>query len=101
MATDSAAIGTPRPFYTISELKIQRLCHRTPFSFEILIIKFIEPKQIITYLFNFLHCLAETEKEVLSKKHSKWFVDFNLFLTSGLVHPYHLDESISSFRGFW
>ena len=25
---------------------------------------------------------------------------FNPFLTSGLVLPYHLDESISSFRGF-
>ena len=26
---------------------------------------------------------------------------FNLFLTSGLVHPYNLEESISSLRGFW
>ena len=26
---------------------------------------------------------------------------FNPFLTNGFVHPYHLDESISSFRGFW
>ena len=26
---------------------------------------------------------------------------FNPFLTSRLVHPYHLDESISSFRGSW
>ena len=25
----------------------------------------------------------------------------SIFLTSGLVHPYHLDGSISSFRGFW
>ena len=24
-----------------------------------------------------------------------------LFLTSGLVHPHHLDESISSISGFW
>ena len=24
----------------------------------------------------------------------------NPYLTSGLVHPYHLDEFISSFRGF-
>ena len=26
---------------------------------------------------------------------------FNPILTSGLVHPYHLDESISSFRVFF
>ena len=25
----------------------------------------------------------------------------NPFLTSGLVHPCDLEESISSFRGFW
>ena len=25
----------------------------------------------------------------------------NPFLISGLVHPYHMYESISSFRGFW
>ena len=25
----------------------------------------------------------------------------NPFLTNGLVHPYHLDECISSFRGVW
>ena len=26
---------------------------------------------------------------------------FNPFLTSKLVHPYHLDESSCSYRGFW
>lgn len=28
-------------------------------------------------------------------------VDATHFLTSRFVHPYHLDESISSFRGLW
>ena len=27
--------------------------------------------------------------------------DINPFLTSKFVHPYHWDESIPSFRGFW
>ena len=28
-------------------------------------------------------------------------VTFNLLLTCGLVHPYYLDEAISSFMKFW
>ena len=28
-------------------------------------------------------------------------VMFNPLFTSGLAHPYHLDEPIPSFRGFW
>ena len=26
---------------------------------------------------------------------------FSPFLTSGLIHPFHLDESIPSYKGFW
>ena len=45
-------------------------------------------------------CSTNLDLDILADP-GKTKKDFNPFLTGGFVQPYHLDESISTYRGFW
>ena len=55
-----------------------------------------------TPFFDFEICLIYMSINTKTRPpHCRVYNDFNLHLPNGLSYHYHLDESISSFRGIW